>query len=76
MKPAAFTYLQPDTVEEALEALQQYGGDARVLAADGGDIWETYRRYSKLRWFPKPNWVKQTPDRLPQQDWVEERRPR
>lgn len=32
MKPAPFTYLRPDTVEEALEALQQYGGDARVLA--------------------------------------------
>lgn len=32
MKPAAFTYLQPETVEEALEALQQYGGDARILA--------------------------------------------
>lgn len=32
MKPAPFSYLRPDTVEEALEALQQYGGDARVLA--------------------------------------------
>ncbi len=32
MKPAPFTYIQPDTVEEALEALRQYGGDARVLA--------------------------------------------
>ena len=32
MKPAPFTYLQPGTVEEALEALQQYGADARVLA--------------------------------------------
>ena len=32
MKPAAFTYLQPDTVEEAIDALQQHGDEARVLA--------------------------------------------
>ena len=27
-------------------------GDARVL--DGGEIWETYPRYSPIRTFPKP----------------------
>ena len=32
MKPAPFTYIRPDTVEEALELLSQHGGDARVLA--------------------------------------------
>ncbi len=32
MKPAPFTYVRPDTVEEALEALQRYGDDARILA--------------------------------------------
>lgn len=51
-------------------------GDARVVDADGGDIWETYRRYSKLRWFPTPEWVKESPERLPRQVWVEELRPR
>lgn len=32
MKPAPFTYLRPESVEEALEALQEYGSDARILA--------------------------------------------
>jgi 2-furoyl-CoA dehydrogenase FAD binding subunit len=32
MKPRPFDYLRPDTVEEALAALAEYGDDARVLA--------------------------------------------
>lgn len=32
MKPAAFTYLRPDSLEEAVEALGEHGADARVLA--------------------------------------------
>lgn len=32
MKPMPFDYLRPETLEEALEALQQGGEDARVLA--------------------------------------------
>ncbi|MFQ5583348.1 MAG: FAD binding domain-containing protein, partial [Calditrichia bacterium] len=32
MKPAAFKYFAPKTVEEALEHLAQYGYDAKVLA--------------------------------------------
>lgn len=32
MKPAAFKYFAPETVEEALEHLAQYGYDAKVLA--------------------------------------------
>ncbi len=32
MKPAPFDYAQPETVEEALSALAQYGEDIRVLA--------------------------------------------
>ncbi len=50
-------------------------GDARVTADDTGDIWETYPRYSGLRWFPEPDWARDTPDRVPKQDWLEERRP-
>lgn len=49
-------------------------GDARVLSADGGDVWETYPRYSALRWFPEPDWAADSPPI--QQDWVETRRPR
>jgi 2-furoyl-CoA dehydrogenase FAD binding subunit len=32
MKPRPFDYLRPDTVEEALAALAEFGDDARVLA--------------------------------------------
>jgi 2-furoyl-CoA dehydrogenase FAD binding subunit len=32
MKPRPFDYLRPDTVEEVLAALAEYGDDARVLA--------------------------------------------
>ena len=32
MKPAAFDYLRPDSVAEALECLAQRGDDARVMA--------------------------------------------
>ena len=32
MKPASFTYMQAETVEEAVSALDEYGADARILA--------------------------------------------
>jgi carbon-monoxide dehydrogenase medium subunit len=32
MKPAPFEYLAPDTVDEALSILQEYGSDAKLLA--------------------------------------------
>ncbi len=32
MKPAAFAYARPDTVEDALAMLSEYGEDARILA--------------------------------------------
>ncbi len=32
MKPAKFEYQDPDSVEEALDLLKQYGGDAKILA--------------------------------------------
>jgi 2-furoyl-CoA dehydrogenase FAD binding subunit len=32
MKPRPFDYVRPDTVEEALELLAEYGDDARILA--------------------------------------------
>lgn len=51
-------------------------GDPRVVAEDGGDVWETYPRYSALRWFPAPDWVSQSPDRVPAQPWLDELRPR
>ncbi|GAB5515933.1 sulfatase family protein [Rhodopirellula baltica] len=50
--------------------------DPRVSGLDGGDIWETYPRYSGLRWFPEPEWAKQSPDRVPKLDWLDQRRPK
>ena len=50
--------------------------DPRVVAQDGGDIWETYPRYSGIRWFSTPEWAKQDPSKIPKQDWLEERQPR
>ena len=32
MKPSAFEYLAPESCDEAVEALAEYGGDAAVLA--------------------------------------------
>ena len=49
-------------------------GDTRT--AGDGDVWETYPRVSGLRWFPKPLWVKQQPDLIPEQPWLDKKRPR
>ena len=51
-------------------------GDARVTASDRGDVWETYPRYSRLRWFPEPDWVTDAAEHVPRQDWLEARRPK
>lgn len=48
--------------------------DARVL--DVGDVWETYPRVSSLRWFAAPEWAKQNPAAVPQQEWLDARRPK
>jgi uncharacterized sulfatase len=48
--------------------------DPRVVDTDGGDIFETYPRYSGLRWFPTPNWAKENPSSIPKQDWLEAKR--
>ena len=50
--------------------------DPRVVDEDGGEIWETYPRYSKLRWFPEPQWAKDHPERVPKQEWMEKKRPK
>ncbi|MDG1893612.1 MAG: sulfatase [Fuerstiella sp.] len=48
--------------------------DARVLV--GGDVWETYPRISSLRWFAAPEWAKQNPAAVPQQEWLDVLRPK
>jgi uncharacterized sulfatase len=62
-----------DRLRRRLLAYLEETGDPRVT--EGGDIWETYPRYSPLRWFPTPPWALEKPDRAPRQDWLEERRP-
>jgi uncharacterized sulfatase len=62
-------------LSDRLQTYLQETRDPRVVAADGGDIWETYPRYSRLRWFPEPAWASEHPERVPRQEWLEERRP-
>ncbi len=50
--------------------------DPRVVSPDTGDIFETYPRYSGLRWFPAPDWAKKNPKRIPKQEWLEKKRPK
>ena len=47
-------------------------GDPRVTGK--GDIFETYPRYSHLRWFPQPEWAKETPGSIPPTPWLDEKR--
>ena len=60
---------------ERLEGYLRATGDPRVIDADGGDVFETYPRYSPLRWFPEPDWAREASRPLIRQDWLEERRP-
>jgi len=49
-------------------------GDLRETDFAASQVWETYPRYSSLRWFPKPDWVEKNPP--PKQEWLDTRRPR
>lgn len=71
----AFAKVRSDLNARLFDYLKETN-DARVTSPDGGDIWETYPRYSGLRWFPTPDWAKQTADRVPTQEWLEKKRPR
>jgi uncharacterized sulfatase len=50
--------------------------DLRVTDFAASHIWETYPRYSGLRWFPEPAWVSSSDIALPPQPWLEDRRPK
>jgi uncharacterized sulfatase len=51
-------------------------GDLRETDFAASHVWETYPRYSSLRWFPRPEWADEDHVRIPRQDWLEARRPR
>ncbi len=38
-----------------------------------GHVFETYPRYSDIRAFPKPEWARSHPERVPKQPWWEKR---
>lgn len=35
-----------------------------------GDIFETYPRYSSIRWFPEPKWAQDKPNKIPPTPWL------
>jgi uncharacterized sulfatase len=61
-------------LRERLDGYLKQTGDTRM--GEEGDVWETYPRYSPLRWFPTPEWARQQPARVPNPLWVEQRRPK
>ncbi|MDA0809897.1 MAG: sulfatase [Planctomycetota bacterium] len=69
----AFAKVRSDLNARLFDYLKETN-DARVTSPDGGDIWETYPRYSSLRWFPTPDWAKENPDRVPTPEWLEKKR--
>ena len=46
--------------------------DPRV--SGDGDIFETYPRYSSIRFFAKPDWAKKNPDAVPKMPWLDAKR--
>ncbi|MGB7324452.1 MAG: sulfatase [Rubripirellula sp.] len=63
--------------QDLADRLTQYlteTGDLRQTDPAAGEIWETYPRYSPLRWFPIPDWAKLDPPSL--MKWLEARRPK
>lgn len=62
------------SLRDRLFASLRRTGDLRVTGA--GDVWETYPRVSGLRWFPTPDWAREAPQTIPEQPWLEARRPR
>ncbi|MFN3192669.1 MAG: sulfatase [Aureliella sp.] len=66
-----------DVREELLEMLTKRlteDGDLREIDFANSHVWESYPRYSSLRWFPKPDWANETTV-PPRQEWLEKRRP-
>ena len=61
---------------ELLVAELSRTGDLRQTDFAASSVWETYPRYSSLRWFPKPAWAEQDNVSVPEQEWLEARRPR
>ena len=67
----AFSAVREDLAGQ-LSAYLKKTSDPRVT--DNGDIFETYPRYSSIRWFAKPEWARENPDSVPKMPWLEAKR--
>jgi uncharacterized sulfatase len=67
-----------EEVRKGLEArlMKRLVDDRDPRATGDGNVWETYPRYDKVRWFPKPQWAMEHPELLPAIPWLDERQPR
>ncbi len=82
--PACMKNLAEDSAAQSIredlsQRLRDYlikTGDLRQTDPEAAEIWETYPRFSSLRWFPTPEWAQKHPDQVPSQPWLEERRPK
>ena len=52
-----------------LDAYLKKTNDPRVTG--NGDIFETYPRYSPIRWFPTPDWAIDHPENVPKTPWLD-----
>ena len=60
-----------DNLSEALKLYMEVNNDPRAdKDPKVGDIFETYKRYSGIRWFPEPDWAKENPESVPDQPWL------
>ncbi len=66
----AFAATRSDLAERLFRELRATG-DPR--ATGDGEVFETYPRYSSLRYFPVPEWARRDPKLIPKQPWWEER---
>ncbi|WP_372895849.1 sulfatase [Stieleria sp.] len=65
-----------ERLSNLLDSYLRRTGDVRVTAPEKANVWETYPRVSGLRWFPEPEWARQHPEWVPEQPWLEARRPK
>lgn len=67
---------QKQQLSQQLSTYLKSTGDLRQTDPIAAHVWETYPRHSSLRWFPLPEWAKRNPDAVPEQPWLEKRRPK
>ena len=60
----AYTEIRNDLRDKLLATLRETG-DPRI---DGSDIFESYQRYSGIRYFPIPDWAKE--GKVPTPNWI------